>query len=403
MIRLERLAELIGHDETEEARASRCQACGHAGLVAFYEATSVPAQTCVLLDSEHEASAYPRGSVLLGFCEVCGFIQNIRFDSSLIDYSKPTEESQAFSPTFTLFAEALADELVDRYQLEGKRVLEIGCGKGDFLQLLASRGIAGGVGIDPGFIPNRDTSPLLTFEREWYRADDRDRTADLVLTRHLMEHVPNVSEFFGWLRASTAATPGAALVTEVPDTRRVLGEGAFWDVYHEHCSYFTLGSLARALRHAGMNVEWLRTGYADQYLLAGSVVASPGSALPNEEDIDELGELIQVFARTAADAVTRWRAEVAALVDRGERVAIWGGGSKAVAFVTTLGLTNVTVVDINPHKQDKWLPGTSIQVESPGVLAERRPALVIPMNPIYVGEITGDLNKMGLSPRVVAA
>ena len=103
----------------------------------------------VLLHSPKVAKAV--GDLLLGFCERCGFIQNVRFEPRLVDYSKPTEESQAFSSRFQLFAEDLADQLVAEHDLRGKTVLEVGCGKGDFLALLAERGIARGVGIDSLF------------------------------------------------------------------------------------------------------------------------------------------------------------------------------------------------------------------------------------------------------------
>ncbi|MCH8991432.1 MAG: hypothetical protein IIA44_06740 [Acidobacteria bacterium] len=84
-------------------------------------------------------------------------------------------------------------------------------------------------------------------------------------------------------------------------------------------------------------------------------------------------------------------------------VAVWGGGSKAVAFLAAVGADAgaVTVVDINPHKKGKFLPGTAIEVEPPQALVDRRPELVIPMNPIYETEIRRDLAAMGLDPAVI--
>ncbi|MCH8129246.1 MAG: SAM-dependent methyltransferase, partial [Acidobacteria bacterium] len=77
--------------------AMTCRACGGGDLEVFYEVASIPSQTCVLLDTAEEAAAYPTGSIVLGFCRDCGFIQNTVFDPQDIDYSQPTEESQAFS------------------------------------------------------------------------------------------------------------------------------------------------------------------------------------------------------------------------------------------------------------------------------------------------------------------
>src|SRR5690606_25662658 len=125
------------------------------------------------------------------------------------------------------YADWLADEMMSRFDLKGGTVLEVGCGKADFLALLADRGIDRGLGIDPGYIPERALKPggSLEVRREWYGPDKTHLTGNLVYSRHLMEHIPNVLEFFSWLRESVEATPGAWLFTEVPDVSRVLAEG----------------------------------------------------------------------------------------------------------------------------------------------------------------------------------
>lgn len=399
----ERLASITGPSLSDEAHQARCQACDVGSLLAFYEVSRVPTQSCVLLDDETRARAYPTGSVLLAFCERCGFIQNVRFDPGNVDYSKPTEESQAFSPRFNEFAEKLADDLVARLDLAGKSVLEIGCGKGDFLRLLEARGIGRALGIDPGFLPNRDAfGPNVQFRRDWYGQDDTDLTADFIATRHLMEHVPNVAEFLSWLAESAGHTNGSFVFTEVPDTARVLRERAFWDVYYEHCSYFTAGSLARAIRQAGMSLHRLGYGFDGQYLLAESVPGAAETAFSHEESTDEIGKMVEFFAAGTADAIRHWRGVIGTAQSSGESVVVWGGGSKAVAFLSSVDVAGVTVVDINPHKQGKWLPGLAVEVQEPSALLAEPPGLVIVMNPVYVDEIRKDLQDMNLAPRLEA-
>lgn len=404
MISTEWAVDAVGAEAASEAENESCRACGAKSLIAFYEVTNLPAQTTVLLDTEDEAKRFPAGEILLAFCPTCGFIQNVRFHLELVDYSKPTEESQAFSPRFTEFATGLADHLMDRYGLAGKSVLEIGCGKGDFLQLLAERGVGSALGLDPGYLPNRelDDGSIVEYRRDWFGADDTHLTGDLVITRHLMEHVPNVGEFFSWLAESARNTPDSAVFTEVPDTARVLAEGAFWDVYHEHCSYFTIGSLARSIRAAGMTVTDLTYGFEDQYLLAESLPSSVGESLPNEDTPQDIARLVAKFVETTKSTVRRWRSRIERVQAEGGKVAVWGGGSKAVAFLSSVGAAGVDVVDINPHKQGKWLPGAAVEVQPPEILKTVRPYLVVPMNPIYVDEITRDLHEMGLSPTVEA-
>lgn len=398
----QRLRGVVPSDLIDEANEAVCPSCGSKGLAGFYEARGLPSQTCVLVDTEVEANSYPQGEMLLGFCEECGMVSNTRFSAHLVDYSLPTEESQAFSPRFNDFADWLADELFRRYSLQGRTVLEIGCGKGDFLRLLAERGIAGGVGIDPGFVASRvgKSQPNLEFRRAHYGERDSELTADLVLSRHLMEHVPNTHEFLGWIAQSARLTKNSAVFTEVPDVKRVLETAAFWDVYYEHCSYFTMGSLVRALQAVSIQPDWLTYGFEGQYLLVGGSISEQRGESPRVDTPDDISDAVVSFADTVPRAIQRWERIVERYQDSRGGVAVWGGGSKAVAFMTSVSLSEATVVDINPHKQGKWLPTVGLQVHDPSVLEDIQPALVIPMNAIYQNEIEDQLAAMGLNPVV---
>lgn len=399
------LSDFIGDEIIEEGGEVDCRACGSSSIVGFYLVERVPSQSCVLLDGESESRSYPSGDVLLAVCEGCGFIQNTRFDSDLVDYSMPTEESQAYSPRFQEFSAQLARDLHATYHLVDRTVLEIGCGKGDFLLELADLGIRGALGIDPGFLPERAWDPATDVEFVRDHFDDRfaDVTADLVLTRHLLEHVPDVEVFTKRLRRAVERTPGASMFTELPDARRVLRERAFWDIYYEHCSYFTMGSLGRMFRRLGFEQTSMELGFGDQYLLVGSKLGGSAEPHPEEDSIPEVLRDVVSFAKSATESIAAWRRWVDRSLEAGQRLAIWGGGSKAVAFATTIGLTgdDVTVVDINPHKQGKWLAGTDIEVVAPEALISYAPNQVVVMNPIYSTEIKISLSELGVSPSVM--
>src|SRR5688572_26237379 len=111
---------------------TECPNCGAAGLEPFYEVSSIPAHSVVLMHTREQALNYPRGDLRLGFCRTCGFITNTLFDVSLNEYSPDFEETQHFSPTFDAWARQLVERLVRDYGIRNKQVIEIGCGKGDF-------------------------------------------------------------------------------------------------------------------------------------------------------------------------------------------------------------------------------------------------------------------------------
>lgn len=372
-------------------------------MAPFYEVRGVPVHSVTLLPTRREALAYPTADVLLGFCARCGFIQNLVYTSEVQDYTSDYEETQGFSAHFAEFAQALARRLVDSYQLRDKDVLEVGGGKGDFLALLCETGPNRGVGVDPAYVPGRLESEALdrmTFLREFFTEELTHLTGDLVCCRHTLEHVGPVREFARLLRQSAAHTPGSVVYLEVPDTLRVLRERAFWDIYYEHASYFTLGSLARLTAAAGLSAIRLELGFDDQYLLCDARVGSEGGI-----EVDDLGDVtaaVADFAASCGAAIRGWQERFSALAADGRRPVLWGAGSKAVALLNTLGpQTQVEyAVDINPFKHGTYLAGTGQECVSPEFLEEYQPDLVVAMNPAYLEEIRRDLHRMGLRPEL---
>lgn len=384
-----------------------CWSCGRPDPQPFYRLEGIPISSCVLLSSHAEAVGFPRGDLELCFCEACGFIQNGLFDPALLDYSQDYEESQGFSPTFAAFAQGLVDRLIELYGIRGKKVFEIGCGKGDFLSLICKSGDNQGLGIDPGFregrlAPDVDARVVQAFFTE----PAVDLTGDLICCRHTLEHIQPVGDFVSLVHQSAAQQAGSVVFFEVPDTSRILIEGAFWDIYYEHCSYFTLGSLGRLFRATGFDPLSLRKGYDDQYLLLEARVRvddSTGSS-PGEDDLDEIRSGVRSFVDATHAAIASWEDRLEEANAAGKKVVIWGASSKGVAFLTSLrnGDTVEYAVDINPYKQGRFMPGAGQEIVGPDFLEDYRPDLVIPMNPIYLEEIRSDLMGRGLTPELLA-
>jgi SAM-dependent methyltransferase len=362
-----------------------------------------------MLDDPAAARAFPQGELDLAFCPDCGFLWNRAFDAGLQHYSPAYEETQAYSPRFLAFLDELCDDQGCRYALAGRTALEIGCGKGEFLVRLAERTGCRGLGIDPGFRPERlatEAAARLTFVRALYGPALAGLEADYVCCRHTLEHIGPVAAFLRDVRRTVGDRPERVVMFELPDLRRVLVEQAFWDLYYEHASYFTAGSLARLFRRERFAVHALRRAFDEQYLILECRPAPGPTApsLPLEDDLAETRALVAAF-RAGIDAkldglagrLEGWRRQ-------GRSVALWGSGSKAVAFLTLLGRDRgiEAVVDVNPHKWGKYLAGTGQRIAAPAELRAIRPDVVIVMNPIYLEEIGGDLAGLGLAPELVA-
>ncbi len=394
---------------------STCPACGSQQIRSFYRHTAAPVHSVLVHHSQADALALRCGEIQLGFCQNCGFIFNQTFDPTLQDYSLEYESTQGFSPTFGTFARQLAQYLVDRYDLHGKRVIEIGCGQGEFLQLLCAMGDNHGIGFDPAYMPGRisNLSPELTapespqFVRDYYSEKYSQYQADLIVCKMTLEHIQPVAEFVSTVRRSIGDHLLTAAFFQIPDARRILQEAAFWDVYYEHCSYFSLGSLARLFRKCGFEVMSLRRGYDDQYLM---IEARPTEnaqlqgPLPEEDDLAETEALVEQFALFAPERITAWQGALRRWQTQRKRVMLWGGGSKAVAFLTTLGVREEVIgaLDINPYKDGSFLAATGTPVYAPQHLPTLQPDIILLMNPIYQQEVSEQLAQFGLKPTLLA-
>ena len=387
-----------------------CPNCGTPGMATFFKVDGVPVHSVQLLRTRQEALDYPKGDIELAFCRSCGFISNVAFDAELHDYSHEYESTQQYSPTFNAFHRQLAQGLVDRYDLHNKELVEIGCGQGEFLALLCQTGGNTGIGFDPAFVAGRNPAVDGTdvkVVKDYYSEKYTDTQGDFYCCKMTLEHISTTREFIGTVRRAIGDQPDAIVFFQVPDARRVLRDLGFWDIYYEHCSYFSPPSLARLFQASGFNVLDLKTEYDDQYLM---IEARPtngtASPLPAEgEDLMGIARDVAYFTENWPAKVNGWRDTLRTLKSQGRRAVIWGGGSKGVAFLTTLGITDEVsyAVDINPLKSGTFMAGTGQEVVSPEFLREYRPDTVIVMNPIYCGEIAKQLESLDVKAELLTA
>jgi SAM-dependent methyltransferase len=382
-----------------------CPACAAPNPLPFYTVDGVPVHSVRLLASRDEALRFPTGDIRLGFCGRCSFITNLAFDPDRLAYASGYESTQAFSPTFERFQRRLAARLVRDFDLRGKKVLEIGCGRGEFLSLLCAAGDNRGVGFDPAYQADPESTPdeRVEFVADVYSRAYRGVRADAVCCKMTLEHVRDVAGFVAEVRATIGDRRGALVFFQVPSAERILRRAAFWDVYYEHCSYFTAEALAALFEANGFRTVEQWTDYDDQYrMLAARADGEPGRR-PRAPASAAVKALVETFAARSRERVERWRAALEAETAGGRRLVVWGAGSKAVSFLHALGLGErvACLVDVNPRKHGTFLAGSGHPIVAPEALREVSTDAVVVMNPIYRAEIAGDLRRLGLAPRLV--
>jgi hypothetical protein len=402
-------ARLSAEGRPTSPPAGRCPSCRSDDLASILEQRDVPIHTSTLLASRADALAYPTADLHLFVCRACGLLTNAAFDAADHDYSASYLEVQSFSPRFRAYASEQVRALVERHSLSGRDVFEIGSGRGDFLLELCAATGGAGYAVDPSFREDRlegVAADRVSVERMFFTPDCVPAGVGAILCRHTLEHVHDVSSFLGAVRAGLERAPDAAVVFEVPDTLRVLRETAFWDLFYEHCSYFSPGSLARAFRGAGLVPDRLELTFDDQYIVVTAHGGDAGEAraLPLEEAPAEVVELAAGFARGVEQARREWGSLLRSARDRGEKTVIWGAGSKGVGFLSTLGLADevACAVDVNPAKHGMFMPGTGHEIIAPEQLRQIQPSIVVVMNPAYAAEIEGDLARLEVSANVLS-
>lgn len=386
--------------------ASSCPCCGARELSVFHQLSGVPAHSVRLLSSAEAARAVPRGDLRLELCAACGFITNTAFDPTLIDYSPGYEGTQAHSSAFNRFHRQLARRLINAYDLHGKDIVEIGCGQGEFLGLLCAMGPNRGVGFDPSYrgADGGSTNPGVTIVKEAFSDAHPAHRADFYCCKMTLEHLPKVRPFMATLSRAAAGSQARVFI-QVPEVGRILREVAFWDLYFEHCSYFDAGSLAVLLEGAGFTVLDHRHAYDGQYLMMEARAGAPKDEPGGKIKPATVGADVERFRRAFPGRAAAWRSALRAQHAKGRRTVLWGAGSKAVAFLTTLGVEDeiAFAVDVNPLKQGTYLAGTGHAISAPERLQTEKPDWVIVMNPVYEAEVGNQLDALGVAVPLVSA
>lgn len=311
------------------------------------------------------ALACPKGDVILVQNMDTGLIFNAAFDGNLLEYDSDYQNEQACSNVFQQHLEDVK-AIIER-QFSGNSLIEVGCGKGYFLEYLHQAGWQI-TGIDPAY--EGDNSKIIKARFE----ADLGMSAGGIILRHVLEHMSNPLSF---LAAIAQANNGKGQIyIEVPCFDWICQHRAWFDIFYEHVNYFRLADFTRMFGtiHESGHV------FGGQYLYVVADLASLQQPVLDQNDVftfpaDFLSEIDRVAAAV-----------------KGKRHAIWGGASKGVIcalYMQRAGTSIDLVIDINPAKQQKYMAGSGLRISSPkeGMEILQRGADVIVMNSNYLHEI----------------
>lgn len=329
----------------------------------LYEAKQLPVLQNRVYDTEAEARACPKGDVRLIQDLRTGLVYNQAFRPDSITYDEAYQNEQAVSLRFREHLEAVI-RMIGRH-MGNVPLVEIGCGKGFFLEMLLAEGFDV-IGYDPAY---EGENPRVI--KNYFTAGSGLELGGIVL-RHVLEHLQDPVGFLMSLR--DAAGCRGKIYIEVPCFDWILRHRAWFDIFYEHVNYFRVSDFYRMFGTVHDSGHLFGGQYF--YVIADlASVREPGSN-PGDRVVfpPDFTRGIRTQSKNKSP------------------IAVWGGASKGVIFslfMQRAGQSIDTVIDINPAKQGKYLPVTGLLVQSPEEALSHLPsdAVIYVMNSVYLDEI----------------
>ncbi len=378
-----------------------CRFCGSERLSPVLDFGRMPlADAFPPVDAPCEAE--PRYPLSLHLCRNCGLTQiGETVDPGLL-FGADYPYFSSFSETVLANARENVEDLCRRKALSSNsRVVEIASNDGYLLRNFVARGIPV-LGIDPAAGPAAAARacgvPTLQAFFDVATAERVRRefgAADLVLGNNVLAHVPDSHDFAAALSILLHDEGVAAL--EFPYLRDMVEKCEFDTIYHEHVYYLSCMPLVRLFAEHGLHINdvrrlpihggsiriYLEKRYAPSPAIRAMLADEEAARIHDPSYFDAFARQVRAMARTVPAALRRLRAE-------GMRIAGYGAAAKGAIFINVLGIGPDLldyVVDRNPRKQDRRMPGQRIPIYGPERLEEDRPDYLLVLAWNHAAEI----------------
>jgi SAM-dependent methyltransferase len=345
----------------------------------LFSAEKMPVFANRVFDTEQDAIQSAIGKMELVAANN-GLVYNSAFDNQIADFDETYDNQQKFSAYYNNYLQLLIDLILSKIP-HVKKVTEIGCGSGYFIDLLAERGIES-IGYDPSYKGN---NPRIV--KDYFSAKYATHAAELIVMRHVLYAVPDPFELLHTIAKSNRYE--GKIYIEVLDFEHIAAQNSFLDICYEQIYYFTKSSLSAFFTKC-------ETGniFGNQYFY---LIA----------DLKDLKTTLDVNTTLPIShfeaSVEQCKAKVAAQ----KSVIVWGAGGKGVSFVNLVDTEKKYIpflIDVYPGKQNKFIAPYGHKVHSPEYFIENqekyKDALILVVNPNYLEEVKNYLQQHQITNEV---
>jgi SAM-dependent methyltransferase len=382
-------------------RIKNCRSCNSSRLHVVLDLGEHPISNGLLM-TPAQMRGEKRYSLQLALCEACALLQVTETIPPKVLYQQDYPYYSSSSPALLEHAAKVARHLIAERQLNPQSfVVEIASNDGYLLRNFVQEGIPC-LGIDPASGPVKESLRLgVPALKDFFslrlarRLAARGQLADLIIGNNVIAHVDAINDFVSGV--ATLLKPDGVAVFEFAYAVDMIERREFDTIYHEHLFYHTLHGISPLLARHGLTIvdaEKLPIHGGSLRIFAAREGAPSERLTALVEREAALGVSHRAWYQDFSRRVTELREALVSLLrsekQGGGRIACYGAAAKGSTLVNFLDLGPGFfdyVVDANPHKHGKYMPGQHIPIVSPSRLQEDPPDLVLLLVWNFAGEV----------------
>jgi hypothetical protein len=335
----------------------KCPVCNQYDYNEIITLEKQPLSNLALSSHYQEAMDNVSFDIVMCMCTNCSHVYNQNASIDNITYKQEENSTYYIGEVWKNYTIKLAQNFIEKYKINNSKILEIGCGDITFLkEFIKNKNLC--VGYDPSYPESEKNKYQIDIVSDYfYPKKDFTQEYDVVILRHLVEHLENAKEFLSNLVAGMLKhNPSAKLFIEVPNLQPTLEEYRVNDFVYEHISYFSFYSLRYLLESLNLDILEMYSTFHNENIVAICSI--------NEEYRRSI-KLIQNSSKGFNINIDSLNQDYKKIVKNSDNICIWGAGGRGSSFLNIIKkeLTNNEIlVDSDERKFGKYVPIVGLQI-----------------------------------------
>lgn len=321
------------------------------------------------IPTESELAGDAGIQVKLCVCEDCGLVQ---LAGDAVYYYRDVIRAGGYSTTMDKLRKSQYSHFIEFASLEGKKILEAGCGRGEFLGMLSGFPVKGFGTEHKAELVEIAREAGLNVDCDFPESENhifKDAPFDAFMSFNFLEHQPNPRTYLKAIYNNLTGD-GYGLIT-VPSFEYILEENSFYEIIPDHIAYYTFESLTHLLNICGFEV-----------LERERINRDTLSVIVKKRKLPDISGIIEKKNDIAKDVLTT-------VEKYAGKAAIWGASHQGFTLCATTGIKKYVecIIDSAPFKQGRYAPASHIPIVSPDEARAKKLSAIIIVAPGYTNEI----------------